>query len=171
MFTSIQRLEPLDFVSVYEAKNHLNIIDNDEDDLYIRSLVDTAQEMVEKGTNRLLSKCSVSLEVTHNNRSFFLPYGNVTEVVSCQSNGSDVYFGFSTISQRITIKEHLPCDSMLEINYIAGYESCDVPNSLKSAAKIIISDMYEYRESKVEASLSKAPMAAEVLMSAYRIPI
>lgn len=169
MFTKIVRKFPLDFLSVAEAKDHLNIIDNTDDDNYIRTLVDAAQELVEKGTNRLLSLSTVSVECTYRDKKFFLPYGEITSITSCQSDGVDVGYKFYDISQRIFLTDLLSRDSDIQIVYEAGYES--VPKSLKHAAMLLVSNMYEYREDAVEASLQSAPVASKTLMDAYRLPV
>lgn len=169
MFTKITRKYPLDFLSVTEAKDHLNIIDNTDDDNYIRTLVDVAQEMVEIGTNRLLSLSTVTVECSYRNTRFLLPYGEISAITSCQLDGEDIGFKFSEVKQQILLDNIPMPDSDIQIVYDAGY--INVPKSLKAAAMIMVSNMYEYREDAVDSSLQSAPMASKTLMGAFKLPL
>lgn len=169
MFTKITRIQPLDFLSVAEAKDHLNITDYNDDDNYIRTLVDAAMELVEKGTNRLLSTSTVTAEIAYRSNKFLLPYGEIETITSCQVDGVDLDFKFSDISQQITLTGLPTTDDDVRIVYGAGYNK--VPKTLKAAAMMIVSNFYEYREDAIDLSLQNAPLASKTLMSAYRLPV
>lgn len=60
----------------------------------------------------------------------------------------------------------------ITITYVAGYgdDPADVPASLRSAIKIIASDLYENREDEIIGqTVSSVPWGAKVLASAYRV--
>lgn len=169
MFTKITRIQPLDFLSVAEAKDHLNIIDNNDDDNHIRILVDAAMELVEKGTNRLLSLSTVNAELSYRTNKVLLPYGEIEVITTCQVNDIDLEYKFSSISQRILLTGTPETDDDVIITYDAGYSK--VPRPLKSAAMMIVSNLYEYREDDIDLSLQNAPLASVTLMNAYKIPL
>ncbi len=60
----------------------------------------------------------------------------------------------------------------ITITYVAGYgdNPADVPASLRSAVKIIASDLYENREDEIIGqTVSSVPWGAKVLASTYRV--
>ena len=80
MFTKLTRLEPLNILTLDEAKNQLNIVDFDDDDDYISSLIKAASDICEKATNRLFSKCSIAGQFLISEKSTYLHYPPINSI-------------------------------------------------------------------------------------------
>lgn len=164
MFTKIQRVEPLRIITLGEAKHQLNMIDFEDDDTHIGSLIDVASAMCEKHGEfkKLYSTCTVTGEFEACNRSMFLPYHPVTSVTSLKtSDDTDVEYTFSSISERLTITDpNVVLSETLTIVYTAGFKQDEIPEMVKQAVKIIVSDLYNNRESVIKDKVTEATFNA-----------
>ena len=172
MYTSKVRVKPLQVLTLGEAKDHLNLVDDEgNDDDLIRTLIETVSDMVESHTNRLLSECTVTAEfdLCAMPVGIFVPFAPAT-MTSVQVDGVDINYTYSSIRNKITIPlQSLLLPSVVTLTYTAGTDS--IPEPLKSAAKIWLSDLYEYRESKIEGQFTSAPLSVQTLISKYKLPV
>lgn len=170
MYTQFVRTKPLQVITLSEAKQHLNLVDDDgSDDDLLRTLIGTVSELVESHTNRLLSQCTVTAEfdLCQMPMSIFLPYAPAT-MTSVQVDGVDINYTHSPIRNQITVPvQSLTLPSVVTLTFEAGD---DVPDSLKAAAKIWLSDLYEYRESKIEGQFTSAPVSVKTLIDRFKLP-
>lgn len=170
MFRTITRSQALQVVTLEQAKSQLNIIDFDDDDAFINMCIDTAGQMVEAGTNRLLSRCDVEIVATGDSVTVDLPFGEVKGIETVTHNGEDIPYTFDKHRQQIRLSGlGLREDDDIVITFQAGYDSAAIPSPLKSAALLIISNLYDHREDAIESNLATAPMTSQTLMSGYKI--
>lgn len=170
MFTQKTRVKPLQIVTLTEAKAHLNVTHDDDDNL-IRMYIESVSETIEGMTNRLLSECTVNAELTlrYFDEEILIPFGGVQAMTSVQVDGEDINYTFSAISQRLVIPaQAITLPAKVTVQYTAG--NVVVPPSLEHATLIWISDAYEYRENKIEGQFTSAPLPAATLINRYRVP-
>ena len=172
-------------VSVDDIKAHLRIDTSDENDL-LGVYIDAATEMAEHYCNRHF--------ITHEYRLYFndvtssasLIYpdcvlknnggqtcvnwidvngaaqGNNEAYIDSYSNPSLVYL--SSDFTNPTLKDNLANVFWYEFKTGFGDVSTDVPEAIKQAIKLIVSDMYYFREDRKR----KFPMASEILLQPYK---
>lgn len=158
--------EPL---TLDEAKHHLRI-DTEDDDSLILSLTKASREYTETVTGRKLitQTWKYYLDDWPEDKNYialpFPPLSSVTHLKytdynSVQVTVSTSSYDFDTVSEpgRIVLA-HGECwpgatlhpTNPIEIQFVCGYGTPDdIPESLKPAMKIDLSDMYEQRESIV----------------------
>lgn len=171
MFTKLTRLEPLRILTLDEAKNQLNIVDFNDDDSYINSLIQVGSEMCESATNRLFSKCVVTGQFVANQVSLYLPYSPINSVTSVQAGVEDVEYEFNEYSEVLTITDNTVDQyANITVTFNAGYSADDAPHIIKQACKIIVADLYANRESVAKGDkLSDVPMGALALLKTMKI--
>jgi len=176
-------------ISRKEAKEHCRIIlgNTDEDD-YIDSLIDVAVARVEQFTRRRLITqtwyyylndwpCSDRIP---------MPYGNLQTVSSVKYTDSDGDQSTWTSSYYISDTDTDPGSIVLaygetwptatlypsnpiEIEFICGYgdDDTDVPEPIRQAIKLHVSDLYENRESVTLGTIVHKSNAIESLLWPY----
>jgi len=176
-----------DPITVEDAKRHMRV-DADDDDEYIKSLIEMATQWCERIQGRayitqtLMSKCDAFPE-------YFLlprpPLQSVTSITYVDQNGdtqtvdTSIYV-VDTHSEpgRVTLAydEEWPYDvraieNAVAITYVAGYGGpADVPERIKHAIRLLVSHMYEHREPIVlNATPSTVPMSIRDLLGVDRI--
>jgi len=171
MFSRYTRVSPVNFITIDEAKKQLNIIDFDDDDGYILSLINVAYEAAERYMGRLLSQCTVEAEFGSALSCVFLPYPPVASITSVKIGEDDVTYDFSVYSNRLTITDPLVDDySNVVVTYTAGFpDAANIPAMIKHAVKIMIGDMYANRESTDVEGGKAVPLTAMTMLDAYRI--
>lgn len=171
MYTKIISQQPLQIVSLAEAKRQLNIVDSSEDDAHIQLLIDACSELAEGYTNRMLSEGTVNLVTSIS--TLFLPYGEVTEDESpivVTSDGVELDYEFNQVSQILTIENKWPASPSTEksITYSAGYKMA--PNCAKLGVLMMISSMFENRENTVVGlSTNDIPLNSMAILDKIKI--
>ena len=176
-----------DVVSVAEIKSHLRIDTSDEDTL-LGLYIDAATEMAENYCgrhfitheyklyfNEVMPKASLifpdcTLFVQHGGNDHHPVYyidANGTEqhsddaYIDAYSNPSIVYLSSAFTST--TLKEDAA--NVFWFHFKTGFgDAGDVPQAIKQAIKLIVSDMYYFREDRKRSF----PMASEILLQPYK---
>lgn len=179
--------EPLDLATV---KSHLRIIGND-DDAYIRDLVYTARQSIEKLTQRSLVTRTLKFvaDCFPIGRVIDLPHGPIQSVSSVtykDSAGatqtlSSSHYVVDAVSSpgRVILKNGYSWPTTwqdgnaLEVTYIAGFGNLpgNIPADLKQAMLLLIGHWYENREDVFVGSMEarQLPKAVDYLAMPYRI--
>ncbi len=166
MFTKVTNQAELNAVSLDEAKSQLNIVDDNSEDVHVQLLIDTATNLAQKYTNRLFSIGTVNLLVS-NKLCMFLPYGEAESITSVQVTGDDISYEFEPITQELVITDHILSTDKVKVIYQAGY--VDAPHEAKMGILMLISTLYEFRESFIDASISDIPLSATAVLDAIKI--
>lgn len=171
MYTKITSQEPLEIVSLAEAKHQLNIIDNDDDDTHIQLLIDACSELAEGYTKRMLSSGIVDLIIS-GRQSFFLPYGEATEeenAIVATADGDPITFEFEPISQTLTIDDgQISPTDKVKITYSAGYKT--VPNSVKMGVLMMIDTLFNNRgDTVVGLTVADIPLNSMAILNKVKI--
>lgn len=133
----------METITLAQAKKTLRIDDDyDLEDMLIQDMIDTSVEYCEKYTG--LTFGLRSLRCYTKKHSHEIPYGPVWEITSVKDvNGNNVDYtrnGF----QHPTLTFRGGFEVVIE--YKAGFGE-DLPANLKSAVKMMVATLYEYRES------------------------
>lgn len=140
-------------ISLEEAKDHLRIL-NSFEDIYINTLLSVVTESIENELERDLVDTTYEFSIFEKivlNEFIYFPnapiynvtdvkvYSGTTEVNSNQVeySFSDEYISFSILPETYT---------SIKITYKKGIEdSDDLPEGIKQAAKIMLTDLYQFR--------------------------
>lgn len=191
--TSQPSVEPL---TTAEAKSHLRV-DISDDDTLIDAYVKAARLLVERMTNRQLVTATYRLRMDHfwdsryakNYEEIILPRSPLQSVSSItyldvdgtsQTLASSVYTVHADdLPGRITLNdgEVWPTTqngtrNTVTITYIAGYGDAgsDVPETLRSAIRLLVGHMYENREGVVVGmTANEVPFAVKSLIECERV--
>jgi uncharacterized phiE125 gp8 family phage protein len=176
-------------VTVAEAKNHLRVVDNSEDD-YIAGLVKAAADLIERDTGLALRAKSYtdSFETWQQFGRNRLPLSrrpanSVTQIEydgdvgGTQVLASNQYrlrdLGGSTSvvpAANVTWPTLEAIPGAVRVTYNAGYANNDaLPAAIRHAAMLLISHWYEHREAATPGTVTTLPMAYDSLIAAYRI--
>tara|TARA_R110000772_G_scaffold258052_1_gene375096 strand:+ start:330 stop:908 length:579 start_codon:yes stop_codon:yes gene_type:complete len=182
----VNNFEPI--VEIRELKEHLRITFNDDDN-YIVELEYAARRMVEEFTNLfLLRTTGEQYGNTFNDlkilfKSPLFPDAENSRVSYYQNGG---WIVLPTIEREI-VRAMKPSrvyatadfsnpttDDVFQawkIEYTVGFpDVAEVPQPIKQAIKIIVSDMYENRQSVIVGKIvSEIPRTAQYLMNPYKI--
>jgi len=156
-------LEP---ISVLEAKEHLRVITNDEDE-YISTLITAAREEVEDITRRVImtQTWDYFLDEFPDEDYITLPFGKLASVTTVKWKDEDAAETTLTVTTDYLVETNgdgygrivLPVDvywpsdelyvsNPISIRFVAGWTTrALVPSRIKSAIKMLVSDMYESR--------------------------
>lgn len=180
-------IEPL---TLTEAKKHL-IVETTDDDVYINSLIKAARRQVETITRRALITQTWDLYLDDFpgwDGYIEVPKGtlqSVTSITYVDENGtsqtlSSSNYQVSTAGApgRITPAYELDwpvtrdiMDAVI-IRFVAGYgdSASDVPDDIRHAMKMIISNMYDNREPVIiGTTASIMPMGVDSLLATHRV--
>lgn len=170
MLNKFVRKYPLDVVSLNEAKDQLNLIDFDDDDSLIESLIETSTHLAENYTGRLFSRCTVTVRLTPSEYCVRLPYHDIDLITSVQVDGQDISYEFDSFDQVLTITDTaLESDDLIYVVYDAGYQPNQVSPIAATGIKMLISELYNYREGFAEMTVSDLPMTVTKVLGAIRI--
>lgn len=159
-------------VTLQEAKDYLRV-DYNEDDTLIQNLIDTARIRLEQyaGVAMTARTLQVVAYVDYFIELPYFPINNITKVeywnqtnwVEITSPGGYVVLGTTTKKVQMVS----PLCSEYRFTYTCGYT--DTPESMKTAILKMVGDLYEYRESSVEATKPSANLTtAYELMKPYK---
>jgi hypothetical protein len=163
MFKRVIEQQPVDIVSVEQAKAQLNIIDDESEDLYIQSLIDGATNLAERYTNRMLS--SGTVEITVGKGTYFIPLGATDSVVLPDG----ISYSFNAISQRLTIHSDAEPESItatFDVSSLSEHET-DIASL---GIKMLISSLYENREDTVTMTTNDIPLNSTAILDAIKLP-
>lgn len=180
-------------VSRNEAKSHLRVI-NDDDDEYIVSLIGVATDWAENYTRRAFLTQTIEAfykDFPCSNEVLELPKPRLKTLTHIkyydtagveQDLSSSIYFlDTNTAPASLCLKsgQSFPDietnhPSPIRIRYTCGYGAAsDVPNAIKHGILLLVGHWYENRENVVvihkALQVTKVPQAAESLLSQYRI--
>lgn len=176
-----------DAVTLTEAKAHLRVDHDDEDDL-IEALIDAAHEVVERETGIVLASSSWRLTLPDWPINFVDlrpgPLVSITSVQYYDANDSlqtlsSSYYRTLTDSmpgrlewvENLTLPTLSTRDSLdvVRVTYVQGYATAaDIPKALKQACLLLVGHYFEHREDAIAGTIiSTIPRAAASLMSIY----
>lgn len=162
-------------VSLDAMREHLRFPDSLEDAV-ISGKIMAAQRAVEKYTQRLLTRRTVTLRLPSLPTGacpIELPGGEIGTVSGFTVDGVAVT-GAQTFGDSPAVI--LPADEWpvpvgivypVQITYQAGFAVC--PDDLKAAVMLLAAELFERRANAESASLSEVPVSAQYLMAPWRI--
>ena len=165
-------LEPITLV---EAKNYLRV-DYSEDDALIESLITSARVRLEQYAGVAMTERTLQI-VAFVDDFIELPYVPIGVLMTVEYNNAGSWVELSLgqyntlgINTMKVIVNSVP-GAEYRFTYTCGY--CTVPASMKTAVLKLVSDLYEYRESSVEATRPSANLttAYELMKPFKRITI
>ena len=172
--------EPLD---LSDAKQHLRVVHNNEDDL-ITALIVAAREWVENFTGQVLVQREVTQRFDGFSRLSLHAWPIADDAVAAISYmGSDggllavddARLVLGNVSAQIApaIDSSWPTSyGAVTVTVEAGYATADdVPQSLKQAMLLLIGHWYGNREAVSERQMVEVPLAVEALCMPYRMAI
>lgn len=162
-------------VTTLEMRDHLRVT-HLEEDMQITAMALAAHRIVERRTQRLLTRRSVTLSLPglpSGNCPVELPGGEIGSITSVIVDGVAVT-GSTFIGDSPALI--LPADEWpavagdgypVVIVYQAGFTS--TPDDLKAAVKLLAAELYERRANAEGGSLNEVPLSALYLMEPWRI--
>ena len=173
-------------VTLEEMKNHSRI-DVGDDDLILTGLMKAAREYCETFTGRsLCSRVIVYILNDWPSGGIYLPCPPVTEVLEVLYRPKDAaaFTNFNDFEEDDTgmFKRVVPTDrwpsgelhpvNAIQVEYMAGYDTmANVPESIKSALRLVVGAWYENREGVLPAGHigRTLPMGVESLLWQERV--
>jgi len=177
-------------ITLDEAKRHL-IVDHENDDLYITSLLAAAVEHLEKITGRkfIEQEWKLLLDEWPGNAEIELPFGgckSVDSIIYKEQDGTPVTWDVAnyvvdteSVPGRVVIgyDKSWPSVALFNVNpiaitFITGYgnTASKVPDSLKHAVKLLVAHWYEQREIIITgSSVAKVPTTVDALIWPFRL--
>jgi len=134
-------------ITLKDAKAHLRVTHNYEDSL-IESLIEVCTQVVENQIKGIILNSKYSLTITDNLQSIIhFPTNSVYEIISVkkfdENDNETVLTNFTFSDEFISIKDSISGSKKLVIEFKTGYQNVkDVPESLKMAVKLLLSDYY-----------------------------
>lgn len=174
-------------ITLAEAKDHLRL-EHGLDDTYVTGLIVAAREWAEEYTWRafISQVWELTLDEWPEGVEISLPRGDVSAVVSVKYD--DVSGAEQTLSSsnylldgcppaRIILKQDLSWPDLsdealaVRIRYTAGFgaAAANVPQAIKQALLLLVSQLYEHRTPEVTTIVSPVRFAAEALLNMYRL--
>jgi len=174
-----------DFITLHEAKSHL-IVDHNDDDILIHSLITASRKWCEHKTSRFFTPTNVVLSRNGFDDMMPLKHKPVAEIVSIEYDDESV--GNALSSDTYELDTYNNCViraygktfpstrhhwNSVRITYRLGYmtgspEVVSVPEDVKRAALIVIGDLYEHREAQQDMQLYEN-RTADMLLHNYRV--
>jgi uncharacterized phiE125 gp8 family phage protein len=178
-------------ISLEEAKDHLRVVDFDEDDDYIAGLITTARHAVERATRRSLwtgqtweagyarwaRRLSIPVPplvavsvVTYYDSDNVLHTVSSTDYVVDASGSQRAVLGFtSDFGVPAHSDDYL---APVRVAFTAGYADADaMPEGLRRAMFYLIQHFYDNRSPVgINVNLNKMPYTFEFLLNQYTVP-
>lgn len=173
-------------ISTAEAKTHLRVTSSD-DDTYIGTLIKVARKNVEQYLSRALITQTWTWKLDAFPSEFEVPYAPLQSVTSIQyldTGGSSQTLDSSVYTVdansepgRIVeaYSQSWPATrdviDAVTVTYVAGYGDAgsDVPEPIRQAILILVSQWYENREPVTPVDLREVPISVDYLLSSYRM--
>lgn len=166
MFKRVIQQEPLQIVSIDQAKAQLNIIDDESEDEYLQSLIDGATNLAERYTNRILSSGTVEMSVGKG--TYFMPLGTTESITSAKVGDEAVNYSFNAISQRIKIHDDVEPESVAVTFDVVALSDHEV--SIASLGiKMLVSSLYENREDTITMVANDIPLNSTSILDAIKL--
>lgn len=186
--TSAPASEPL---TLTEAKSHLRVESGvTADDTYITGLITSVRQEVETYCNRALITQTVqeiydtfpASSDTHL-RLTLNPVQSVSSITYETASGTQTWdsanYSIDTISEPARIypvygqnwPTALDQPGSVKVTYVAGYgdDAADVPEVIKDAMKLILGDLYEHRENRLQSNFRTRQGPAQWYLAPYRV--
>jgi len=162
--TAAPEAEPL---TAAEAKAHLRVVSTD-DDTYIGTLIEAARARVENFLARQLISATWALTLDEFAPEIVLPFPpfqSLTSIAYVDANGDDQTLSSSVYTTYLLndvtrVIEDYNQDwpttrtqrDAVTVTWVAGYGDAgsDVPASIRHAMLLVIGDLYEHREARLE---------------------
>lgn len=158
-------------VTLQQAKDYLRI-DYNEDDSLIQQLIDASRIKLEQYASTAMTPRTLRV-VAYVDEFIELPYAPINTISKVEYwNGTDwteILVGNYQVLGETYKKIYMtsPFMSEFRFTYTCGYTT--TPESMKTALLKILADLYDYRESSVEASKPSANVTtAYDLMKPYK---
>ena len=190
MKTKLKTAPATDLLTLEEIKQQRGIVIGDTwDDDFLKSLRDTAIEEVEAWLRRrcITQTWYFYLQRWPDRNYIVLPYGSlqsVTAITYKDTDGDSNTFSTDdyivesdTDPGRVVLAygESWPSTTLypsnpIRIEFICGYgdSRADVPESIRSAAKLIVADMFENREPTIIGTIVQRLPTVENLLTKYK---
>lgn len=173
-------------VSRSEAKAHLRV-DSSDDDTLIDALITAAREWVESYTGRALGLQTLQISMPWFLRRIDLPRPPLRTVVSMTYTDTDgaeqslavgTYYrtvsdsdcqpAFLELLDNVSLPSLYSSEVAVKIRFQAGYDTTGspsdvVPKGLTQAMLLVIGDLYEHREARLDAETYDNPTARALL--------
>jgi len=181
---TIQTVAPATPIVTLEEAKLFAIIDIDDDDTIIQTMIDTASNYVEQYTNRQMINATFELINDSFIQDMVIPKGKIQSIVSVEyMDENEVYQTLPTTEYYLygeydrykihfnDIPSHKEDMRAVKITFIAGYGTVDdVPAGIKSYIKIKVKDLYEYRDLIEDFNKFVMPKShIDCLLNMYRI--
>ncbi len=141
-------------ITLAEAKNYLRV-DFSEDDALIEALITSARVRLEQYAGIAMTERTLQV-VAYVDELIELPYAPISNILSVEYFSANTWIEIEDGAYEVigtTIRKVFTRDypgMEYRFTYNCGYDC--VPSTLKTATLKLVSDLYEYRESSVEAS-------------------
>jgi uncharacterized phiE125 gp8 family phage protein len=170
-------------LTLAEAKTHLRVLGADEDS-YIQALIETAQEMAEGYTGRVLIDSTWSFELDYFPAAIKLekaPVSSITSIHYFDTEGVEQTLDASAYSIRksepamIYPNEKWPETetgiNRVKVLFQAGYATpAEVPAAIKSAMYLLIGHLYDNRSDAVESrQINELPKGSDYLLDRWKV--
>lgn len=173
-------------VTLTEAKKHL-VVDHDDDNDYISSLITAARNIAENYTNRSFFTQTWVMYMSNFNSNFCIElkkgivqsvssityYSNDSQETWGSSNyrlinGSDIGYIESVDGYPSSVDDRLDA---IEVTYVTGWDDINnIPQAIKQAVLMIVGHLYENRQDVVVGSqVNTIPLASQYLLDPYVI--
>ena len=190
METTLKTAPAAEPISLDEAKRHVRIdIDETDHDDYLQDLIVVAREQVEMITWRKLVTQTwyAYLQDWPGGEYIELPFGKLQSVTAIKYTdvdgdettwdsteyivGTDYQHGRVTLADGYTWpSDVLYPSNPIEIEFLCGYGlAVSVPPQIKHAMKMIISELFENRETSIIGTIFKEVDMVNNLLSNYRL--
>jgi uncharacterized phiE125 gp8 family phage protein len=164
-------------VSLSDIKLYLRIDHVDEDAL-LNSLIKSAREQAENRTNRALATQTFELvvdKIEKNPMTIPLPPLQSVDSITYKYEGTEYTLDTSQYSYDVDLEpskltfETIPSFNVMKIKFTAGYDTTNIPESIKQAIKLFVSHGYENRTITTDKSVNKVPFAFDALLASQRV--
>lgn len=185
----IQTQPTVEPVSLAEAKLHLRVIDDAQDDV-ITALIEASRIVCERYCNRAFIDTVYDLTLDEFPDTIYLtpcPIDSVTSITYVDENGtsqtlSSALYRVDAASEpgRITPAYEQTWPSIryitnaVTVRFKAGYGTAgtDVPETIRTAIKMTIGNFYEHREPVITGTIStELDFSVKALLGPYRVHV
>lgn len=177
-------------ITTAEARTHLNVSGTSKD-TYIGTLIVTARKQIERYLNRVLINQNWKVYYNHWKHELLIPFGKLSTVTTVKyyndsgtqtTLDANTYYWVVTTTEpgRIVRKHDVTYPELqdgrpdsIEIAFTAGFGAAgsDVPEEIKHAMKLLITNYYEHRGDVVIGgqAVHKIPSYVTDLIHSYKL--